>query len=179
MSGPGGAPLLEVRNLSVVFPTLDGDVQAVSDLSYSLRRGETLGIVGESGSGKSVSSLAVMGLLNPSRTQIDGEILFGDRDLLRLSQKDLRSIRGKDIAMIFQDPFACLHPMYRVGDQIAEAVTAHANVSGAVASKRAVELLEDVGIPRAAERARDYPHQFSGGMRQRAMIAMALVNNPS
>jgi len=175
----GGAPLLEVRDLSVVFPTLDGDVQAVSNLSYSLRRGQTLGIVGESGSGKSVSSLAVMGLLNPSRTQITGEILFGGRDLLRLAPKEMRDIRGKEIAMIFQDPFACLHPMYRVGDQIAEAVTAHANVSGSAASKRAVELLEAVGIPRAAERARDYPHQFSGGMRQRAMIAMALVNNPS
>ena len=179
MSGAGGAPLLEVRNLSVVFPTLDGDVQAVSDLSYTVRRGETLGIVGESGSGKSVSSLAVMGLLNASRTHIEGEILFEGRDLLRVSEDELRGIRGKDIAMIFQDPFACLHPMYRVGDQIAEAVTAHANVSGAVATQRAVELLDAVGIPRAAERARDYPHQFSGGMRQRAMIAMALVNNPS
>jgi peptide/nickel transport system ATP-binding protein len=179
VSDTGGAPLLEVRNLSVVFPTLDGDVQAVSDLSYTLRRGETLGIVGESGSGKSVSSMAVMGLLNAARTRVGGEILFDGRDLVGLPEKELRSIRGKDIAMIFQDPFACLHPMYRVGDQIAEAVTAHANVSKAAASKRAVELLGDVGIPRPAQRARDYPHQFSGGMRQRAMIAMALVNNPS
>ena len=173
------APLLEVEALSVVFPTLDGPVQAVSDLSYSLRRGETLGIVGESGSGKSVSSLAVMGLLNPKRTVLEGRILLNGRDLLQLSQAQLRDVRGKDIAMIFQDPFACLHPMYRVGDQIAEAVTAHADVSRSAARRRAVELLGQVGIPNAKDRARDYPHQFSGGMRQRAMIAMALVNNPS
>jgi peptide/nickel transport system ATP-binding protein len=173
------APLLEVEGLSVVFPTLDGAVRAVSDLSYTLRRGETLGIVGESGSGKSVSSLAVMGLLNPKRTLIEGRILLNGRDLLQLSQAQLRDIRGKDIAMIFQDPFACLHPMYRVGDQIAEAVTAHADVSRSAARRRAVELLGQVGIPNAKDRARDYPHQFSGGMRQRAMIAMALANNPS
>ena len=171
--------VLEVRGLSVVFPTLDGDVQAVSDLSYTLHRGETLGIVGESGSGKSVSSLALMGLLNQERTQISGEALFGGRNLLSLSPSEMREIRGKDLAMIFQDPFACLHPMYRVGDQIAEAVTAHASVSKSKALDRAVEILEAVGIPRARDRARDYPHQFSGGMRQRAMIAMALVNNPS
>jgi peptide/nickel transport system ATP-binding protein len=179
VSSFGGTTLLEVRNLSVVFPTMDGDVQAVSDLSYTLQRGQTLGIVGESGSGKSVSSLAVMGLLNRSRTHLEGEIHFEGRNLVGLSEAALRGIRGKDIAMIFQDPFACLHPMYRVGDQIAEAVTAHARVSGSAATKRAVEILTAVGIPRAAERARDYPHQFSGGMRQRAMIAMALVNNPS
>jgi peptide/nickel transport system ATP-binding protein len=173
------APLLEVENLTVAFPTLDGVVQAVSDLSYTLRRGETLGIVGESGSGKSVSSLAVMGLLNRKRALVDGRILFEGRDLVHLSQGQLRDVRGKDIAMIFQDPFACLHPMYRVGDQIAEAVTAHAQVSQKQARQRAVELLGSVGIPRAKDRARDYPHQFSGGMRQRAMIAMALVNNPS
>ncbi len=173
------APLLEVDGLSVVFPTLDGPVRAVSDLSYSLRRGETLGIVGESGSGKSVSSLAVMGLLNPKRTLLEGRILLNGRDLLKLSQAQLRDVRGKDIAMIFQDPFACLHPMYRVGDQIAEAVTAHEDVSRAAARRRAVELLGQIGIPNAKDRARDYPHQFSGGMRQRAMIAMALVNNPS
>jgi peptide/nickel transport system ATP-binding protein len=173
------APLLEVDGLSVVFPTLDGPVRAVSELSYSLRRGETLGIVGESGSGKSVSSLAVMGLLNPKRTLLEGRILLNGRDLLKLSQAQLRDVRGKDIAMIFQDPFACLHPMYRVGDQIAEAVTAHEDVSRATARRRAVELLGQVGIPNAKDRSRDYPHQFSGGMRQRAMIAMALVNNPS
>lgn len=171
--------ILEVRGLSVVFPTMDGEVQAVSDLTYTLHRGETLGIVGESGSGKSVSSLALMGLLNAERARIDGEAVLGGRNLLALPAKAMRDIRGKDVAMIFQDPFACLHPMHRVGDQIAEAVTAHAKVSNAEASKRSVELLEAVGIPNAKDRARDYPHQFSGGMRQRAMIAMALVHNPS
>jgi peptide/nickel transport system ATP-binding protein len=171
--------LLEVRGLTVRFPTSDGVVQAVSDVTFSLRRGETLGVVGESGSGKSVSNLAIMGLLNRQRTSISGEVEFMGRDLLTLPQDDLRHIRGKDIAMVFQDPFACLHPMYRVGAQIAEAVTAHQDVSNDAAWARAVELLDHVGIPNAKSRARDYPHQFSGGMRQRAMIAMALVHNPS
>jgi peptide/nickel transport system ATP-binding protein len=173
------ATLLEVRGLTVRFPTSDGVVQAVSDVTFSLRRGETLGVVGESGSGKSVSNLAIMGLLNRQRTAISGEVEFMGRDLLTLPQDELRHIRGKDIAMVFQDPFACLHPMYRVGAQIAEAVTAHQDVSSDAAWARAVELLEHVGIPNAKSRARDYPHQFSGGMRQRAMIAMALVHNPS
>jgi peptide/nickel transport system ATP-binding protein len=171
--------LLDVRGLTVRFPTPDGVVQAVSDVSFTLNRGETLGIVGESGSGKSVSNLALMGLLNRKRTVITGEALFQGRDLLTLPPEPMREIRGKDIAMIFQDPFACLHPMYRVGDQIAEAVRAHADVSKDAASARAVEMLDRVGIPNAKQRARDYPHQFSGGMRQRAMIAMALVHNPS
>ena len=171
--------LLDVRGLTVSFPTLEGEVRAVSDLSYSLRRGETLGIVGESGSGKSVSSLALMGLLNRDRTKINGEALFRGKNLLTLPPDAMRDVRGKDIAMIFQDPFACLHPMHRVGDQIAEAVTAHASLSKSRAFDRAVEMLDAVGIPRARDRARDYAHQFSGGMRQRAMIAMALVNNPS
>ncbi len=171
--------LLEVRGLTVRFPTSDGVVQAVSDVTFSLSRGETLGVVGESGSGKSVSNLAIMGLLNRQRTAISGQVEFMGRDLLTLPQDELRHIRGKDIAMVFQDPFACLHPMYRVGAQIAEAVTAHQDVSNDAAWARAVELLEHVGIPNAKSRARDYPHQFSGGMRQRAMIAMALVHNPS
>src|SRR6478752_10541279 len=171
-------PLLEVRDLTVRFNTRDGVVQAVSELSSSLRRGETLGVVGESGSGKSVSSLAIMGLLNPATTDISGEIRFEGRNLVGLKGDELRKIRGRDISMIFQDPFACLHPMYRVGDQIAEAVKAHAKVSDKQANARAVELLGQVGIPNARVRARDYPHQFSGGMRQRAMIAMALVHNP-
>jgi len=141
--------VLDVRGLTVVFPTHAGAVQAVSDLSYVLHRGETLGIVGESGSGKSVSSMALMGLLNRERTRIGGEAIFSGRNLLTLPGNAMRDIRGKDIAMIFQDPFACLHPMYRVGDQIVEAVTAHANVSMAEAGRRAVELLEAVGIPRA------------------------------
>src|SRR3954451_165942 len=171
-------PLLDVRDLTVQFKTRDGVVQAVSDLSFTLRRGETLGVVGESGSGKSVSSLAIMGLLNPAYTDISGEVRFEGKNLIGLKRDELRKIRGRDISMIFQDPFACLHPMYRVGDQIAEAVQAHAKVSNRQANARAVELLDQVGIPNARGRARDYPHQFSGGMRQRAMIAMALVHNP-
>jgi peptide/nickel transport system ATP-binding protein len=168
-----------VRNLTVRFRTRDGVVQAVSDLSFTVRRGETLGVVGESGSGKSVTSLAIMGLLNPAYADIGGEILFEGRDLLELSPAELRNVRGRDVSMIFQDPFACLHPMYRVGAQIAEAVRAHADTSRSKAWERAVELLDAVGIPNARGRARDYPHQFSGGMRQRAMIAMALVHNPA
>jgi peptide/nickel transport system ATP-binding protein len=171
--------VLEVRDLEVVFPTHDGNVRAVSDLSYTLHRGETLGIVGESGSGKTVSSLALMGLLNPLRAQIGGEAIFGGRNVLSLPPEQMRGIRGKDIAMIFQDPFACLHPMHRVGDQIAEAVLAHSKVSKDEAGKQAVALLRAVGIPQPDERARDYPHQFSGGMRQRAMIAMGLVHRPA
>ena len=171
--------LLDVRGLTVRFPTADGVVQAVSDVSFTLSRGETLGVVGESGSGKSVSNLAIMGLLNQQRTVIEGHVDFEGRNLLELPPEDLRKIRGKDIAMVFQDPFACLHPMYRVGAQIAEAVTAHSDVSKKQAWARAVELLGHVGIPNAKSRSRDYPHQFSGGMRQRAMIAMALVHNPS
>jgi peptide/nickel transport system ATP-binding protein len=173
-----GTPLLDVRDLSVRFRTRDGIVHAVSELSFTVRRGETLGIVGESGSGKSVSSLAIMGLLNRAYADIEGEILFEGRDLLTLPTNELRQIRGRDLSMIFQDPFACLHPMYRVGAQIAEAVRAHEDVSKSAAWDRAVELLGAVGIPNAKVRARDYPHQFSGGMRQRAMIAMALVHNP-
>jgi peptide/nickel transport system ATP-binding protein len=179
VTAPPGDALLDVRELTVRFPTPDGVVQAVSGVSFTLRRGETLGVVGESGSGKSVSNLAIMGLLNRRRAQISGQVLFEGRDLLELSPDELRHIRGRDIAMVFQDPFACLHPMYRVGDQLAEAVLAHASVSKSEARARAVELLGRVGIPKAAERARDYPHQFSGGMRQRAMIAMALVHNPA
>jgi len=176
---PAGPPLLEVDGLTVRFPTAEGVVKAVSGVSYSVRRGETLGIVGESGSGKSVSNLAIMGLLNRAQAQVEGSVKFEGKELLTLSTEALRDVRGKDIAMIFQDPFACLHPMYRVGDQIAEAVVAHFDVSRSEARKRAVEMLQRVGLPNAPSRARDYPHQFSGGMRQRAMIAMALVNNPS
>jgi peptide/nickel transport system ATP-binding protein len=174
-----GETILDVRRLTVRFPTPDGTVQAVSDLSYTLRRGETLGVVGESGSGKSVSNLALMGLLNRARTHVSGEALFNGKDMLRLTPAELRHVRGKDIAMIFQDPFACLHPMYRIGDQLAEAARVHNEISRKDAQRRAVEIIGLVGIPNAKERAKDYPHQFSGGMRQRAMIAMALINNPS
>ena len=171
--------LLEVRDLAVEFPTQDGIVHAVSGLTFSLRRGETLGIVGESGSGKSVTNLAILGLLNSKRSKVTGEILLHGKDLLKASPSELRDVRGKDVAMIFQDPFACLHPMYRVGSQIAEAVRAHLDVSKGKALERAIEVLDAVGIPNARQRAKDYPHQFSGGMRQRAMIAMALVHNPA
>jgi peptide/nickel transport system ATP-binding protein len=170
--------LLDVRDLTVRFRTRDGVVQAVSDLSFTLRRGETLGVVGESGSGKSVTSLAIMGLLNRAYADVGGEILFEGKDLLKLPARELKEVRGRDVSMIFQDPFACLHPMYRVGAQIAEAVRAHERMSKSKAWDRAVELLGAVGIPNPKGRARDYPHQFSGGMRQRAMIAMALVHNP-
>jgi peptide/nickel transport system ATP-binding protein len=178
MTSSNGERLLEVGGLTVRFPTSDGIVQAVSDVSFTLSRGETLGIVGESGSGKSVSNLAIMGLLNRSRAVISGEVGFKGRDLLTLPPDELRKVRGKEIAMVFQDPFACLHPMYRVGAQIAEAFSAHSDAGKGAAWNRAVELLDHVGIPNAKSRARDYPHQFSGGMRQRAMIAMALVHNP-
>jgi peptide/nickel transport system ATP-binding protein len=177
MTTPGGT-LLDVQDLTVRFPTPDGVVKAVTNISFSLRRGETLGIVGESGSGKSVTNLAIIGLLNRKRAQITGKVVFEGTDLLALRPEELSAIRGRDIAMIFQDPFASLHPMYRVGDQIAEAVLAHEKMSKGKAQQRAVELLGRVGIPHASQRARDYPHQFSGGMRQRAMIAMALVHNP-
>jgi len=171
--------LLEVRDLAVEFPTQDGIVHAVSGLTFSLRRGETLGIVGESGSGKSVTNLAILGLLNSKRSKVTGEILLHGKDLLKATPAELQDVRGKDVAMIFQDPFACLHPMYRVGSQIAEAVRAHVKVSKAQALERAIEVLDAVGIPNPRQRAKDYPHQFSGGMRQRAMIAMALVHNPA
>ena len=171
--------LLEIKDLHVSFPTIDGLVKAVRGVSFSVDRGQTLGIVGESGSGKSVTSLAIMGLLNRAFADVSGEILFEGADLLKMSPKQLRNVRGRDVSMIFQDPFACLHPMYRVGSQIAEAVRAHERVSRRAAHERAVTLLHAVGIPNAEVRARDYPHQFSGGMRQRAMIAMALVHNPS
>jgi peptide/nickel transport system ATP-binding protein len=170
--------LLEVRDLRVHFPTPDGVVKAVDGLSFKVHRGETFGIVGESGSGKSVTCLTALGLINRNAASISGEIVFMGRDLLKLAGDELQSVRGKDLAMIFQDPFACLHPMYRVGDQIVEAVQVHQDVSKQQARERAVELLGAVGIPRPRERFKDYPHQYSGGMRQRAMIAMALVHNP-
>jgi peptide/nickel transport system ATP-binding protein len=171
-------PLLEVRDLSVHFPTADGVVKAVDGLSFSVYRGETFGIVGESGSGKSVTCLTALGLINRKAADVSGEIIFQGRDLLKLSGDELQGVRGKDLAMIFQDPFACLHPMYRVGSQIVEAIQVHEDISKEKARDRAVELLAAVGIPRPRERFRDYPHQYSGGMRQRAMIAMALVHNP-
>jgi peptide/nickel transport system ATP-binding protein len=173
-----GEPLLEVHDLKVHFPTPDGLVKAVDGLSFDVRRGETFGIVGESGSGKSVTCLTALGLITRQQAQIEGEILFKGRDLLTMSADEIQKIRGKELAMIFQDPFASLHPMYRVGDQLVEAVRVHADVSKAQAREQVVELLAAVGIPRPRERFKDYPHQYSGGMRQRAMIAMALLHNP-
>ena len=177
-ASPRGEPLLEVRDLKVHFPTPDGVVKAVDGLSFSVRRGETFGIVGESGSGKSVTCLTALGLINRKSALVEGEVFFKGRDLLKLSNEELQKIRGKELAMIFQDPFACLHPMYRVGDQLVEAVQIHDDMSRKAARERVVELLAAVGIPRPRERVRDYPHQYSGGMRQRAMIAMALLHNP-
>ena len=170
--------LLEVRDLKVHFNTQDGVVKAVDGVSFSVDRGETFGIVGESGSGKSVTNLTAMGLINKKNATISGQVLFKGRDLLELGGDDLRQVRGKEMSMIFQDPFACLHPFYRVGDQIVEAILAHDDVPKEQAKKRTLDLLRAVGIPQPEERFRDYPHQYSGGMRQRAMIAMALVHNP-
>jgi peptide/nickel transport system ATP-binding protein len=175
---PGRAgPLFEVRDLTVEFAGESGPVPAVRGLSYTLSRGEVLGIVGESGSGKSVSALAVMGLLPPSAT-VSGNVRLRGEELLGLSDRRLARIRGSKIAMVFQDPLSALTPVHRIGDQIAEAVRIHQGVSAAAAHDRAVKLLDAVGIPNAAQRAKAYPHEFSGGMRQRVMIAMAIANDP-
>jgi peptide/nickel transport system ATP-binding protein len=172
-------PVLQVEDLHVSFPSEAGRVQAVRGLSYEVSPGEVLGIVGESGSGKSVSSLAVMGLL-PSSARITGSIKFQGRELIGRSDTELSKIRGRRISMVFQDPLSALTPVYTVGDQIAEAILVHRGgaVSRSAAAKRAVELLDLVGIPNAAERAKAFPHEFSGGMRQRAVIAMAIANDP-
>ncbi len=170
--------LLEVKDLKVHFNTPDGIVKAVDGVSFKLDRGETLGIVGESGSGKSVTCLTSLRLTNLESADVSGEVIFKGRDLLKITNEELRQVRGKELSMIFQDPFACLHPLYKVGDQIAEAIFAHEDCSKQAAKKRVVDLLAAVGIPRPDSRYNDYPHQFSGGMRQRAMIAMALVHNP-
>jgi len=170
--------LLEVRDLKVHFDTPDGVVKAVDGVSFRLERGETLGVAGESGSGKSVTFLSVMGLISKANARIEGQVIFQDRDLLKMPAEQLRQIRGDRIGMIFQDPMTSLHPMYRVGDQIIEAIRAHRDISKSEAMEQTVELLDRVGIPLPQERARQYPHEYSGGMRQRAMIAMALSLNP-
>jgi len=171
-------PLLEIRNLRVHFPTDDGVVKAVDGLSVRVEQGETLGVVGESGSGKSVTFLTVMGLVTTKQAKIEGEILFRGRNLLELPSDELQEIRGSKISMIFQDPMTSLHPFYKVGDQIVEAIRAHQQISKRDAWNQAVEMLNLVGIPRPKDRAAQFPHEFSGGMRQRAMIAMALSLNP-
>jgi peptide/nickel transport system ATP-binding protein len=168
--------LLAVQDLTVSFPTADGLVEAVRGISFEAERGKTLGIVGESGSGKSVATQTIVGLTHGAR--ISGRALFDGRDLLALGEEELRHVRGAEIAMIFQDPLSSLHPQYRVGWQIVEAIRAHRNTSKADARRNAIELLGRVGIPQPTRRIDDYPHQFSGGMRQRAMIAMAIALNP-
>ena len=170
---------LSVRDLRVHFPTVDGVVKATDGLSFDLEKGKTLGIVGESGSGKSVSTSAILGLHRRTSAIVSGEILLEGVDLLKISDEDMRRRRGREVAMIFQDPLSAMHPYYRVGNQIAEAYRVHHDVSRKAARARAIEMLERVGIPQPDRRVDDYPHQFSGGMRQRAMIAMALINNPS
>jgi len=182
------APLLEIRNLNIEFPAQSrmglpqSALRAVRDLSFAIAPGEVLGLVGESGSGKSITSLAIMGLL-PPQANVTGEIAFTDngstpRRLTALDAESMRQLRGSRIAMIFQEPMTALNPVMRVGDQIAEAVLAHQSISRKTAWQNAVDAMNDVAIPDAARRARDYPHQLSGGMRQRIMIAMAIVNRP-
>jgi peptide/nickel transport system ATP-binding protein len=171
-------PLLEVRDLKVHFPTDDGLVKAVDGLTFQVMPGETLGVVGESGSGKSVSFLTVMGLITRKQAIIEGEVIFQGQDLLQIPPDEMRHIRGARISMIFQDPMTSLHPFYKVGTQIGEAIRVHQKTSKKEAIEQAVEMLRRVGIPKPDERANQYPHEFSGGMRQRAMIAMALGLNP-
>ncbi|MCW3039698.1 MAG: transporter ATP-binding protein [Solirubrobacterales bacterium] len=171
-------PLLEVKDLTVRFKTEDGIVNAVDGVSYTVDAGKTLGIVGESGSGKSVSSLTLMGLTRAKNATITGEVLFEGQDLVTATENEMRVIRGGPIAMIFQDPMSSLHPLYRVGRQLVEAVQMHQKVSKSAARDRAAQMLTLVGIPDPKARLDAYPHEFSGGMRQRVMIAMGLCNDP-
>lgn len=172
-------PLLSVQNLKTEFSTEDGVVHAVDGVSFDIAPGEVFAVVGESGCGKTVTALSILGLIQkPAGRVVGGEIMFKGRDLLKINDRELRKIRGNRIAMIFQDPLTALNPVFKVGDQIAEVFRTHLDVSKKNAWDRAVGLLELVGIPRPEERAKDYPHQFSGGMRQRAMIAMAMALNP-
>jgi peptide/nickel transport system ATP-binding protein len=171
--------LLEVKDLRVSFDTRRGEVKAVNGLSFELKAGETLGIVGESGSGKSVSMNAVMGLVRDANVKISGEVFFKGENLLIRSDESMRSIRGKEIAMVFQDPMTALTPVYTVGWHIVEQIRLHTTLSKSEARERAIEILNDVGIPDPKRRVDQYPHEFSGGMRQRAIIAMALALNPA
>ena len=171
--------LLEVNDLKVQFATEDGIVRAVDGISLELERGKVLGIVGESGSGKSVTAMTMMGLTRGVNARFEGEVLYKGTDLLKVSDRDMQNYRGNELGMIFQDPMTSLNPVYRIGEQIVEAIQAHENVDKRTARARTVELLRQVGIPNPETRVDNFPHEFSGGMRQRAMIAMALSCNPS
>ena len=172
--------LLEVEDLRVSFATEDGVVHAVDGVSFSVDRGEVVAIVGESGSGKSVTAMTLMGLTRGPNARFEGRAMFGGQDLVSASENELRKVRGPGIAMVFQDPMSSLNPVYRIGPQIVEQIRAHDHeISKAQAMDKAAELMERVGIPRAGERLRSYPHEFSGGMRQRVMIAMALSCSPT
>jgi peptide/nickel transport system ATP-binding protein len=178
-SGSLDRPFLSVTDLSVAFPTEDGLVHAVDGVSLSVERGKTLAIVGESGSGKSVTAQAIMGLVNRKAAKVSGEIWLDGQELIGLPQDEIQELMGSEIAMIFQDPMSSLHPFYRIGDQIVEAIRAHRSVGAAQARKETIEMLRRVGIPAVERRVDAYPHQLSGGMRQRVMIAMALINSPA
>jgi oligopeptide/dipeptide ABC transporter ATP-binding protein len=173
-----GERLLEVDDLHVHFATEDGVVRAVDGVSFQLSRGDVLGIVGESGSGKSVTAMTLMGLTRGVNTIFEGQVVYKGKDLLNISEREFQDYRGAEIGMIFQDPMTSLNPVYRIGDQIVEAIRTHDSVDRRTARKRSVELLRQVGIPNPETRVDDFPHQFSGGMRQRAMIAMALSCSP-
>jgi peptide/nickel transport system ATP-binding protein len=170
--------LLEVRDLRVTFATDEGEVRAVDGIDFALRRGQVLAIVGESGSGKSVTALSILRLIREKGVQTTGQILYQGRDLLKLRESELRRLRGAELAMIFQDPLTSLNPLQRVGAQVVEMLQLHRSLDRGAAWSQAVSLLKEVGIPQADDRARSYPHEFSGGMRQRAMIAMAMACNP-
>ncbi|GGH29587.1 ABC transporter ATP-binding protein [Alsobacter metallidurans] len=181
-AGNGGAPdapaLLSVRDLQTHFRTASGTVKAVDGVSFDIQAGSSLGIVGESGSGKSVTSLSIMRLVEPPGFVAGGRILFKGRDLVSFSEREIRDLRGRDICLVFQDPMAALNPVYKVGDQVIEALQAHQDIGGRAARERAIELFRMVGIPAPERRVDDYPHKLSGGMRQRVTIAIALANEP-
>jgi peptide/nickel transport system ATP-binding protein len=172
-------PFLSVTDLAVSFPTEDGLVLAVDGVSLSVERGETLAIVGESGSGKSVTAQAIMGLINRKTANVTGEIWLDGLELIGMPADEVQALRGSQVAMIFQDPMSSLHPFYRIGDQITEAIHAHRSIGAAAARRETIDMLRRVGIPAVERRVDDYPHQLSGGMRQRVMIAMALINSPA
>src|SRR6476661_4241922 len=172
------APLLEVRHLRVEFPTRRGTLVALDGISFDIAPGEVLGVVGESGAGKSLTGAAIIGLLDPPGRIAGGEVLLDGERIDNLPAEDLRRIRGKRIGMVFQDPLTSLNPLFRIGEQLTETIQLHTGMNGAEARTRAIELLVDVGIPAADRRIDSYPHQFSGGMRQRVVLALALAANP-